>query len=267
MQLKDFTNANRAAWNEISQRHREQRGEELMRLFSTRGASCLDSYETSRLQRLGLAGRRVVQLCCNNGRELISIKNLGAARCVGIDISDTALEEARALATRAGVECEFVAADVYDVADQYERSFDLVYITVGALGWMPDINRFFQVVRRLMADQSALFIYEMHPLTDMFLPGSPDPVAFAHPYTRTAPYVGEGLDYYAGTEHKTQVSEFWFHHTLGAIVTAVAHSGIRVVSLEEFDHDVSNSFGAIEKVENRPPLSYILQGGVYDGSL
>ena len=39
------------------------------------------------LMDIGVAGKRVIQLCCNDGRELLSVRHLGAAYCVGVDQS------------------------------------------------------------------------------------------------------------------------------------------------------------------------------------
>ena len=62
------------------------------------GYNRLDETLTARLRALGLEGKSVIQLCCNNGREILSVKNLGAARCVGVDQSAPFLEQAAELA-------------------------------------------------------------------------------------------------------------------------------------------------------------------------
>src|SRR5262245_58379123 len=142
MRVKDITEANRRAWNAVAPIHRKKQGEELASHFSVPGSSCLDSVELEHLRRIGIQGKRVAQLCCNNGRELISFMNLGAASAVGFDISEVVLEEAQLLATLARVSCRFVRCDVYDVPDAYNGAFDLVYVSVGALGWMPDVAHF-----------------------------------------------------------------------------------------------------------------------------
>ena len=258
MRRTDFTDANRQAWNEISVRHRVQRAETLMAELGARGASVLDSIVTARLGAIGVAGKRVVQLCCNDGREVISIKNLGAARAVGFDISRVALDTGEALAAHAGVACELVERDIYEIPATYDGRFDLVYVSVGALGWMPDLPGFFAVAARLLAAGGHLLAYEMHPLADMFEPGRG--VTLAHSYFTTAPFVGEGLDYYGDLSHRGEAKEYWFHHTLGAVITALVQSGLTVLALEELPGDISRLFPDLPTTPAPPPLSYLLEG-------
>src|SRR3546814_17424921 len=72
--------ANRESWNEAAARHRAHaQYAALLAGFATPGFSVLDDTLTARLLGLGLAGKAVAQLCCNNARELLSVKNLGAA--------------------------------------------------------------------------------------------------------------------------------------------------------------------------------------------
>ncbi|HKA55002.1 MAG TPA: class I SAM-dependent methyltransferase, partial [Candidatus Binatia bacterium] len=146
MERSRYTAANRLAWNEAAPIHRRQRFARLLADFRRPGYGCLDAVETAKLREIGLAGKAVAQLCCNNGQELLSIKNLGAGRCVGFDISDDFIAQARELAAAGGIACEFVRTDVYDIPPDYHGAFDLVYITIGALCWMPDLAPFFHLV-------------------------------------------------------------------------------------------------------------------------
>ena len=61
------------------------------------------------------AGKSAVQIACNNGQDLLSLKNMGAGECLGIDQADAFLAQARELAEVAGHDGDvsFLAADVY----------------------------------------------------------------------------------------------------------------------------------------------------------
>jgi SAM-dependent methyltransferase len=258
MRRADYTAANRRAWNEISVRHRAQRAETLLAKLGVKGASCLDPIVAARFGAIGVAGKRVAQLCCNDGREVISLKNLGATHAVGFDISRVALDTGEALAAHAGVACELVESDVYEIPGTYNGQFDLIYVSVGALGWMPDLPGFFAVAARLLAPGGHLLVYEMHPLADMFEPGRG--ATLAHSYFTADPFVGEGLDYYGDLSHRGEAQEYWFHHTLGAVITALAQSSLTVTALEELPGDISNIFPDLPKSPAPPPLSYLLEG-------
>jgi ubiquinone/menaquinone biosynthesis C-methylase UbiE len=256
--MSDYFEANRAAWNETAPRHAAADFQRLLDGFKQPGFSVLDEIETSSLQKIGVTGKDVAQLSCNNGRELLSIKNMGAGRCVGFDISDGFIDQAHKLVETSGIPCDFVRTNVYEIPAAYDNSFDLVYISVGALGWLPDINQFFKIIARLLRSNGWLFIYEMHPILDMFEQGTPHTLDLVHSYFRTDPYVeDDGLDYIGNTEYKGPVS-YWFHHKMSDIIQNSIDHGLAIRHFKEYDHDISNAFAYLAQEAIRPPLTYIL---------
>jgi ubiquinone/menaquinone biosynthesis C-methylase UbiE len=81
------------------------------------GFSVLDPYETEKLLQIGVKGKAVAQLACNNGRELLSIKNMGAERCVGFDIAEEFIKQAEELNQAAQLDCEFVVSNIYEIPE------------------------------------------------------------------------------------------------------------------------------------------------------
>ena len=256
---KVFTTANRAAWEEAAPIHRRRKQAELIEAFSRPGFSCLDEIETERLTALGLAGKDVAQICCNNGKDLISVKNLGAARCVGFDGAQSFLDQGRELAAAAGLDVEFVHTDVYDIDESYARAFDLVTITIGVLGWMPDLERFFSVVAKLIRPGGALFIYEQHPILDMIEPGDESaPLVWDLSYFNKEPYVeSDGLDYFGGEKYESKPVTS-FSHTMAEIVMAGIGNGLAVEHFEEFPHHISNTWWNVEEADIGLPMCYTL---------
>lgn len=256
MKNSDYTDANRAAWNKAAPIHYQHQFEKLMLAFETPGYSCLDEIETRLLYEIGVVGKSVAQLCCNNGRELLSIKNLGAEYCVGFDISEEFIAQAGKLADVAGLNCEFVCSDVYQIPEKYFGEFDVVYISVGVLGWMPDISQFFAVVQKLLRQNGHLLVYEMHPMLDMYEDNQP--TCFSHSYFNQVPFADQtGLDYYGHTQYDSPIS-YWFHHKMSDIINACLNNGLQLQSFHEYDHDISNVFMKLEEQTARPPLSYTL---------
>lgn len=261
MQAKEYIEANRRAWNQVAPIHEAINQERLLQSFAEPGFSVLDEYELAKLRQIGVEGKAVTQIACNNGRELLSIKNMGAGRCVGFDLADEFIKQARRLNEAARQDCEFVATSVYDIDHQYDGAFDLVYITIGVLSWMPDIAAFFAVVARLLKPQGLVMIYEMHPFTTMLdAPDETDePLKIALSYFNLAATEDmTTLDYYQGTRYDS-LPKYWFTHTLAALFTAMIENGIAIASFAEYPHDISNMFQPIEHYR-RVPLSYILLG-------
>jgi SAM-dependent methyltransferase len=239
--------------------HARSQWDALERRFRELGYSCLDEVATSALRTIGIEGRAVAQLCCNNGRELLSIRNLGAGRCVGFDVSEEFIGQARRLAEIAGLDCSFVVASAYDIPAAYDDGFDLVVVTIGVLGWMPDLPAFLAVAARLLKPGGTLFIYEQHPIMDMFEPwDAADPLRLRYSYFRKEPWRDEdGLDYWTGARYASKPM-YWFHHKLSDIVGACLATGLEIAAFEEHGHAMHDGYAAIERQEIRPPLGYTL---------
>lgn len=137
--------------------------------------------------------------------------------------------------------------------------YDLVLITIGVLNWMPDLQRFFQVVRGLMNPSALLVVYETHPVLEMFNPHSATPLVPETSYFDKTPVRIDEQITYDGSHGGDGETGYWFIHTLGEIVTACAQSGLRVQRLEEHPHSNRETDYAI--YEDQPaqmPLCYTL---------
>jgi len=259
--LRAMTQANRRAWNAAAGVLKKQRFARLREQFTQPGFSVLDEHLAGKLGELSLAGKQAVHLCCNNGEELLSTINLGAASGVGFDIADELITEARELAAVAGIDCRFVQSDVYDIAPEFDGRFDLALFTIGALCWIPDLPRAMAVAARLLKPGGDLVVYEMHPFSMML--AVPDEPAYKHPhqiaysYFQTEPLVDDkGIDYLGHTQY-TGPTKYDFPQTLSDVFTAVLAARMTIRSFAEFPHDISHLFGHLEK-DALVPLCYLL---------
>ncbi len=259
MDNKQIIEANRAAWDEAAPLHRSQNMDDLKAAFSKPGHSCLNEIETGILKELGIKGKDVAQLCCNNGQELLSVKNSGAGRCVGFDGADGFVAQARELAKAGSIECEFVCTDIFEVDEAYDASFDLVTITIGVLSWMPDLGAFFDVADRLLRPGGAFFLYEQHPILEMFYVGKAgDPVDFEMSYFKTDAYVDtDGLDYYGGGTYESKPL-YSFIHKMSDVIMAGIDRGMTIEQFQERPEHISNAWYNVEAHEHRMPMSYTL---------
>ncbi len=260
MKNDEITAANRVAWEEAAPLHREQNMPRLLERFRQPGYSCLDEIETSILNDIGVGGKSVAQLCCNNGRELISVRNMGADRCVGFDGSADFIAQAREIAAAASASnCEFECCDLYDIAPGFDASFDLVTVTIGVLGWMPDLAEFFAVADRLLKPGGTLFIYEQHPIMEMIEPGKQDePVIWNYDYFDPTPNVDtEGLDYYGGSTYESKPL-YWMIHKMSDVIMAALGNSFSLVHFEERPGHISNTWYNVEHQGPLLPMSYTL---------
>jgi 2-polyprenyl-3-methyl-5-hydroxy-6-metoxy-1,4-benzoquinol methylase len=253
---RDFTEANRQAWDEAAPVHGEANQARLLESFSKPGYNSFDDHCLDRLREIGVEGKSIAQLGCNNGRELLSLKNMGAGRCVGFDISAAFLDQARELAKVSGhTDVEFVTADIYDIPTDKQGPYDVVLTTIGVIGWMPNLEAFFDVLARLARPGGHVFIEELHPVLLMYEEGEGDaPSYLAYSYFKEEPYVEtSGLDYYEGKKYDAKPA-YSFHHTLSDIIMAAIGSGFNLRNFAELGFNIGELCADLEHVEAKPPM-------------
>jgi len=258
----NYSKANKEAWEEAFAKHKEGYKEDPALRLKRNDLSFLEKDTIVALQDIGLQGKDVAQFCCNNGRELLTLLNMGAATGTGFDIAENFVGEGRRLAKEADLNAEFVAANIYDIDDCYGDRFDLVLVTIGALCWFEDLERFFAKIALVLKEGGTLLINEQHPYTNMLAMANeegydaerPDQVAFS--YFKEDPWVENGgVDYIGETTYASKTL-YSFSHSFAAIFNALRKNGLRIEKLDEFDYDISNSWPHIDK--KGMPLSYIL---------
>ena len=256
----DITAKNRAAWDASAVHHGTGAyWDELVAGFADPAYSRFDATFTDALKAAGIEGAKAVQIGCNNGRETLSACAIGAAHCLGIDQSTAFLIQAATLRDVSGHNATFLEADIYALPADVPRNFDIAFITIGVLNWMPDLPRFFTAVANLLRSGGRLVIYETHPVLEMFDPEADDPMRPAFSYFRTLPFIETAAITYDGSTQDDGPESHWFIHTLGAIVQASLDAGLTLTRLEEFPHSIREvDYDIYHGQEAQVPMSFLL---------
>jgi SAM-dependent methyltransferase len=182
-----------------------------------------------------IRGLRGVHLQCHIGTDTVSLARLGA-RMTGLDFSPASLVEARRLAVSSGNAVDFVEADVFHATDVLPpESFDLVYTGIGAICWLPSIDRWAATVAALLKPRGRLFMREGHPVLWSIDEEVTDSLRIAYPYfERDEPLVFTSDSTYVKTEYPlTATTTHEWNHGLGEIVTALLEHGMEITGLVE----------------------------------
>jgi len=216
-----------------------------------------------------LSGLDLVHLQCHFGLDTLAWAGAGAS-VTGLDFSPSAVEAARGLAERAGLadRATFVCADVYDAAEVLAPiTFDVVYVSLGALCWLPSVGRWADQVAALARPGGRLYLHESHPVAWSLAHDSPT-LEYSY-FEEPEPYVDDSGETYTdggvGLAHRLT---YEWNHGIGEVVTALVDRGMRIDRLTEHDWTVLQQFPWL--VERSPgkwgapadcarlPLSYTL---------
>ncbi|MGL6183716.1 MAG: class I SAM-dependent methyltransferase, partial [Aestuariivirga sp.] len=158
--MDDYIAINRRNWNDRAAIHvKDEAGGYRVQAFLD-GADNLHDIEHAEIG--DVKGLRIAHLQCHFGIDTLCLARRGAS-CVGLDFSPVAIAAARDLQARTGLDAQFVEGNVYDARKLISGDFDMVYVTWGAIGWLPDIRRWAKVVFALLKPGGRLYLLEGHP--------------------------------------------------------------------------------------------------------
>ena len=176
-------------------------------------------------------GLDVLYLQSHLGADGVVMARAGA-RVTCADFSPTALRRARELAERVGVEIETVETDSRALPEALHGRFDLVYVTVGAICWIDDLDLWMRQVSLALRPGGRLVMVEIHPLYQMLSTVRPELVV-------DLPYGGGGgltetdAGSYDAPDADFVSTTTAYAHSIGDIVTGAVRAGLRVDVLDE----------------------------------
>jgi SAM-dependent methyltransferase len=187
-------------------------------------------------------GKRVLHLQCHFGMDSLLIAQQGAS-VTGLDFSPPAIETARALAAELGLadRARFVEANVYDALTVLSEpgGFDRVFVSWGALCWLPDIAAWARVVAAFLSPGGYLALAEAHPFVYVFdsATATPDGMpGWYVPYlARTASLDDQPRDYADPTARLRNSRTWQWLHPVSDILTGLLDAGLRIDRFHEHD--------------------------------
>lgn len=263
--MSAYHDANLSNWDERALLHASDRTGMYRIDRVLAGRSCLHSIETSEIG--DVSGLRIAHLQCHIGLDTLSLAHLGASP-VGLDFSGNAIAAARDFAIRAGrPDVTFIQSDVYAARTVLDGDFDRVYVTWGAIGWLPDIRRWAAVVASLLKPGGRLYLAEAHPVILAFdeRDGLIVP-AFDWRTPAGAPLVfDEAVTYTSDERRLVNTRCYEWIHPLSAIFDALSDAGLRLTRFAEHERLPWTLFSMMvpDEVDDAgDPMTYRLPDGV-----
>lgn len=106
---------------------------------------------------------KVANICGSCGKKAIPLAILGAEVTI-FDISEDNRRYALEVADAANVAIDFVATDILEIdMEKYEGYFDVVFMEGGVLHYFHDINKFMNIMNKLLKNNGKMICSDFHP--------------------------------------------------------------------------------------------------------
>ncbi len=199
------------------------------------------------LEALGdVKGKSILHLQCHFGLDSLSWARLGA-KVTGVDLSDKAIEYANSLKEELGLDAEFICSNIYDLKNVLDKKFDIVFTSYGVIGWLPDMDKWAEIIYHYLKPGGTFFMVEFHPFLWMF---DKNYEKIIYSYFDQGPIIEEQKGTYAEWDSEfTHLSHEWCH-SLSEIIGSLMNSGLKLEPFKEYPLSVYNCFNKASKQEH-----------------
>jgi SAM-dependent methyltransferase len=241
--------SNKEAWNLRTEQHIHSDFYNVAAFLE--GKNSLNSIE---LDLLGdVRGKRILHLQCHFGQDSLSLQRMGA-QVSGVDLSNKAIDYAKELNEEMSLHANFVCCDVYDTPMFIEEKFDIVFTSYGTIGWLPDLNRWAEVVSHFLKPGGKFVFVEFHPVVWMF---DYEFKEVAYSYFNQEAIVEENTGTYTDVKEEIKYTDVSWNHSLDEVLGSLLKYDIEIESFSEFPYSPYACFKNTVEVE---PRKFMIKG-------
>jgi SAM-dependent methyltransferase len=229
--MNEYLKANQETWDTWTRYHVESKFYDVDRFKA--GTKTLDPIA---LAGPGdVTGKSLLHLQCHFGMDTISWARMGA-HVTGVDFSEEAINAARSLASALGIAATFIHSDLYDLPQHLEGQFDVVFTSHGVLCWLPDLERWAQVIAHFLKPGGIFYIVEGHPIAFLFDERREDAeLRLFYPYFQgLEPLCAEEHGSYAVPDAPIHSVTYQWIHPMADIIGSLLRAGLRITAFEEY---------------------------------
>ena len=209
-----------------------------------------------------VAGLTLLHSQCHIGTDTLSWAKLGAT-VTGLDFSPKAVDAARSIAARMQIDATFVETELYDAPSHITDTFDVVYTSVGAICWMPDITAWAEVMARFVKPGGRFWIRDSHPAM-MALDDTrgDDKLVIEFPYFhQDKPINFPDTTSYAGSATLSNPDSYSWAHSIADVINALMDAGLVLDRFDEYQHIDWQFLSCMQRTEDE---TWVLPKAVRD---
>lgn len=215
------------------------------------------------LKLLGnVEGKSILHLQCHFGQDTISLSRLGA-NATGVDLSDKAIKYAREIAGETNSNANFICCDIYNLPNHLNEKFDIVFTSYGTIGWLPDLDKWANIVSSFLKPNGKFVFVEFHPVVWMF---DDNFEKVGYNYFNAGPIIETKNGTYAEPGADLTLETVSWNHSMSESISSLIKNGLEINTFEEFDYSPYNCFQntieykpgkfRIEHLENKIPMVF-----------
>lgn len=201
-----------------------------------KGKSSLNAIE---LDLLGdVKGKSILHLQCHFGQDSLSLARMGA-KITGVDLSDKAIEKAKELAEQLELDANFICCDIYELPSILNQTFDIVFTSYGTIGWLPDLDKWANLISNFLKPKGKFVFAEFHPVVWMF---DDDFERIGYNYFKEDAIIETENGTYADREADLIQTTVSWNHSMSEVVNRLITNGLEINVLNEYDYSPYNCF-------------------------
>lgn len=217
------------------------------------GASTLKKIEINGLG--DVTGKKIIHLQCHFGQDSMTLARMGAD-VTGVDLSSSSIKHATETSQKLGLDCHFIEGNVYDVLDLTSEQYDIVFVTYGAICWLPDLDIWADRVSKLLKKGGKLYMVEFHPYLYTFDWPSKKP---AYHYFNLGQYHEVEKGTYADQGADIALDEYFWIHPISDVINSILGHDMKLDLFNEYDYSPYNCF---ENTTKRAEDEYVFDIGI-----
>ena len=240
----DYFVANKHLWNQRTTIHKDSSFYNLAGFKA--GENVLTPIELNELP--DVKGKTMLHLQCHFGMDSLNWARLGAD-VTGVDLSDVAIKEAKKLNDdpsilrqaqySGGMNAKFICSNVYDLKEHLDEKFDIVFTSYGTIGWLPDLDKWAEIVNYYLKPGGIFYIADFHPVVWMF---DDEFTHIQYYYENRELIVTENYGTYTDRKADIKGKEYSWNHSTSELLNALIKQDLQIQHFNEFMYSPYSNF-------------------------
>lgn len=216
-----------------------------------------------------IEGKRILHLQSYLGLDSISMSKMGA-KLTAVDFCGNAINFSKFLSEEMNEKVDFISSNIYNLDSIILEPFDVIYMSYGAICWLPDIKVLVEKTKNLLKKGGEFIIIDFHPLVisfDLFRDDKIKYSYFNNPEENIIEINRKGT--YADVNAPIETVEYNWNHSISEILNAFIINQFLISDFNEYPFLPMNGFPNltlgkdgyyhVENSEDKYPLLFSLK--------